>query len=95
VSKEGITKGLTVGEAFRREAYFPRIVTNLITISEKAGHMEETLETLADFYTKEVSASVKIFIAFLEPALLLALGLIVGFIMISIIIPITQMITAV
>ena len=95
VAKEGITKGLTVGEAFRREAYFPRIVTNLITISEKAGHMEETLETLADFYTKEVNASVKIFIAFLEPALLLALGLIVGFIMISIIIPITQMITAV
>ena len=95
VAKEGITKGLTIGEAFRREAYFPRIVTNLITISEKAGHMEETLETLADFYTKEVNASVKIFIAFLEPVLLLALGLIVGLIMISIIIPITQMITAV
>ncbi len=95
IAKEGITRGLTIGEAFRREAYFPRIVTNLITISEKAGHMEVTLETLSDFYTKEVNASVKIFVAFLEPALLLALGLIVGLIMISIIIPITQMITAV
>ena len=95
IAKEGISRGLTIGEAFRREAYFPRIVTNLITISEKAGHMEVTLETLSDFYTKEVNASVKIFVAFLEPALLLALGLIVGLIMIAIIIPITQMITAV
>ena len=95
VAKEGVAKGLTIGEAFRREIYFPRIVTNLITISEKAGHMEVTLETLSDFYAKEVNSSVKTFVAFLEPALLLTLGLIVGIIMISIIVPITQLITVV
>ena len=95
VAKEGVAKGLTIGEAFRREVYFPRIVTNLITISEKAGHMEVTLETLADFYSKEVNSSIKTFVAFLEPVLLLILGLIVGVIMISIIVPITQLITVV
>jgi len=95
VAKEGVAKGLTIGEAFRREVYFPRIVTNLITISEKAGHMEVTLETLADFYSKEVNSSIKTFVAFLEPVLLLILGLIVGIIMISIIVPITQLITVV
>ena len=95
VSKEGVAKGVTIGDAFRKEAYFPKVVTNLIAISEKAGHMEDILETLANFYASEVDASVKIFIAFLEPVLLLALGSIVGLIAIAVIIPIYQLVSTV
>jgi len=95
IANEGITKGLTVGEAFRREIYFPRTVTNLIAISEKAGHMEEVLETLSDFYASEVDSSVKIFVSFLEPVLLLVLGASIGLIALAVIIPIYQLITAV
>jgi len=95
IAKEGITKGLTVGEAFRREVYFPRTVTNLIAISEKAGHMEEVLETLSDFYASEVDASVKILVSFLEPILLLVLGSVVGLIALAVIMPIYQLIATV
>ncbi len=95
IANEGITKGLTVGEAFRREIYFPRTVTNLIAISEKAGHMEEVLETLSDFYASEVDASVKIFVSFLEPILLLCLGAAIGLIALAVIIPIYQLITTI
>ena len=38
IAREGIAKGLTVGDAFRREPVFPMVVTNLIAVSEKAGH---------------------------------------------------------
>jgi len=93
ISKEGVAKGLTIGEAFRRESYFPKVVTNLIAISEKAGHMEDVLETLADFYATEVDASVKILVAFLEPVLLLSLGMIVGLIALAVIVPVYQLVS--
>ncbi|MDD5098948.1 MAG: type II secretion system F family protein [Candidatus Colwellbacteria bacterium] len=93
ISKESIAKGLTVGEAFRKETYFPRVVTNLIAISEKAGHMEDVLETLSDFYASEVDASVKVLVSFLEPILLLTLGLIVGVIALAVIVPVYQLVS--
>ncbi|MCX6702762.1 MAG: type II secretion system F family protein [Candidatus Wolfebacteria bacterium] len=92
ISGEGITKGLTVGEAFRREEAFPRVIVNLMSISEKAGHLEEVLFTLANFYESEIDASVKIFISFLEPALLLGIGLIIGTIALAIIVPVYQLV---
>jgi type II secretory pathway component PulF len=95
IGKDGIAKGLTVGEAFRRETYFPRVVTNLIAISEKAGHMEEVLETLSDFYASEVDASVKILVSFLEPVLLLSLGAVIGLIALAVIVPIYQLVSTI
>ncbi|MBI5079209.1 type II secretion system F family protein [Candidatus Wolfebacteria bacterium] len=91
ISKEGIAKGLTIGDAFRRESVFPRTVTNLVAISEKAGHLEKILETLSDFYESEIESSVKSLVAFLEPAMLLIIGVIVATIALSTIIPIYQL----
>lgn len=92
VSREGVSKGLTLGEAFRREPIFPKIVVNLIAISEKAGHIENILGILADFYSGEVEASVKSMVGFLEPIMLLAIGLVIGTIAIAVIVPIYQMV---
>lgn len=91
IADDGLAKGVTIGDAFRREAIFPRVVTNLIAISEKAGHLEELLDTLADFYTSRIDASVKVLISVLEPILLLGMGGMVGLIAVSIIIPIYQL----
>jgi len=93
ISREGITKGLTIGEAFRHEPVFPRVVVNLIAISEKAGHMESILDTLADFYETEIDTSIKTLVSFLEPALLVVIGLVVATIALSMIIPIYQLTT--
>jgi len=92
ISREGIAKGLTVGEAFRKEPFFPRVVVNLIAISEKAGHLENILETLAEFYEGEIDSAVSILVSLLEPALLVVIGLIVGLIALSIIVPVYQMV---
>jgi len=92
IAREGITKGLTMGEAFRREAYFPKIVSNLIGVSEQAGHMEDVLETLAGFYENEVDSSIKTLVAFLEPMLLLVIGVVVAIIALAIIVPVYQLV---
>jgi len=93
ISREGLLKGLTVGEAFRKEPFFPRTIVNLMAISEKAGHIEEVLSTLADFYTSEIDSSLKALVSFLEPALLLFIGLVIGMIALAIIVPIYQLTT--
>lgn len=92
ISREGVSKGLTLGEAFRREPIFPKIVVNLIAISEKSGHIENILGILGDFYTGEVEAAVKSMVGFLEPIMLLGIGLVIGTIAIAVIVPIYQMV---
>ncbi len=93
ISREGLAKGLTVGEAFKREPFFPKTVVNLIAISEKAGHIEEVLGTLAEFYVSEIDSSLKTLVSVLEPAMLLVIGFVIGLIALSIIIPIYQLTT--
>ena len=92
ISREGISKGLTMGEAFKREPIFPRTVANLVSISEKSGHIEEILVTLANFYESEIDASLKTLISLLEPILLMGIGLIIAVIALSIIVPIYQLV---
>jgi len=93
VANEGLAKGLTIGEAFRRETVFPKAVTNLVAISEKAGHLEEVLGTLAQFYGANVDGEIKAAVSLLEPMLLLGMGVMVGIIALSIIVPIYQLTT--
>ncbi len=91
IANDGLAKGLTIGEAFRREEAFPNVVTNLIAISEKAGHLEEVLATLADFYQSSVESGIRVLVSFLEPALLLVMGVLVATIALAIIVPIYQL----
>ena len=91
VADEGLARGLTLGEAFRREAMFPTVVTNLVAISEKAGHLDEVLLTLSEFYESNVDNSIHTLVAFIEPILLLMMGVMVASIALAIIIPIYQL----
>lgn len=92
IADEGIARGLTLGDAFRRENAFPAVVTNLVAISEKAGHLDEILETLARFYETEIDASIKNAITFIEPTLLLVIGIVIGTIALAVIVPIYQLV---
>lgn len=92
ISREGVAKGLTIGEAFRREAAFPRVVVNLMAISEKAGHIEDILSALSDFYGGEIEAAIKTMVGFLEPVMLIGIGLIIGTIAMAVIVPIYQLV---
>jgi type II secretory pathway component PulF len=93
IANEGLAKGLTIGEAFRRETVFPQTVSNLVAISEQAGHLDEVLAALAEFYEAEIDASIKTLMSLLEPLLLLVMGVMVAVIALSIIIPVYQLTT--
>ncbi|MDO8585248.1 MAG: type II secretion system F family protein [bacterium] len=92
IADEGVAKGTGLGEAFRREPAFPLVVSNLIAVSEKAGHTAEILDTLAKFYDSEIDSSLKTLVSLVEPLMLFFIGGIVGLIALAIIIPIYQLV---
>jgi type II secretory pathway component PulF len=92
IAREGLAKGLTLGEAFQRQVEFPSVVSNLIAISEKTGHIADILLTLARFYEEEINNDIKKLVTILEPVMLLGIGLIVGMIALAIIVPVYQLV---
>ncbi len=92
VAHEGVARGSSLGDAFRREPVFPLVITTLISVSEKAGHLDEVLLTLSNFYESEIDSAIKSMVTLIEPLMLIGLGGIVGLIAMSVIIPIYQLI---
>ncbi len=70
------------------ENLFPKIVTRMIRVGEESGRLEETLLYLAAFFEEEVHNDTKNLSAAIEPILLISIGLVVGFLALSIITPI-------
>ena len=70
---------------------FPPLVSRMIAIGEKTGKLDESLLYLSSFYDDEVDDMSKNFSTILEPILLVTIGLVVGFIALSIISPIYQL----
>lgn len=67
---------------------FPPLVGALIEIGESTGNLEENLNYLSNYYTEEMENSLRTLTSLMEPMLLLTLGVVVGFVAISIILPI-------
>lgn len=96
MTRQEISRGISFGLALkRRPEYFPRLVSSMIVVGERSGNLEVMLEHLAVFYEEAVDDALKTMITILEPALLLGVGLIIGALALSIIIPIYSMISAV
>jgi type IV pilus assembly protein PilC len=92
ISKNIGTKGLSIGDAFKQEGVFGGVLSNLIAVGEKAGHTGDILETLSNFYKNEAESSLKLLVSFIEPAMLVFIGGIVGTLALSIIVPMYQLV---
>jgi len=90
-AKEAVTRGETLGDPLCATRVFPPMVTRMISIGEKTGALEKLLMKIADFYDQEVRAMVKALTSLIEPLLVSAMGLIVGFIVMAIFLPIIQL----
>lgn len=73
-----------------RDNIFPLMLSGLVEIGENTGNLEDNLFYLSDYFQEEVDFALKNLTSLLEPALLLVMGLVVGFVAISIITPIYQ-----
>lgn len=86
---EEIRKGGSFSEHLLRERkHYPPLLSSMIEVGENTGNLEDNLRYLAEYYTDEVDGSLKNLTTLLEPLILLLMGLIVGFVALSIITPI-------
>lgn len=93
MAEKEISKGVSFGGSLKhREEMFPKMFISLISIGERTGTMENVLDSLADFYEEEVDSALKTLVSALEPTLLIVMGIIVGAIAISIILPIYSLV---
>lgn len=88
-----IRNGITISESLAKfPDLFPRLLVSLVIVGERTGTLSEILGTFSDFYEEEVDNKLKDLTATLEPVLLLVMGVLVGSIAFSIILPIYQLV---
>lgn len=85
-----VTEGSKLETPLRKSPHFSAMVVNMIAIGEESGNLEEMLSRVARTYDQEVDRAVKAMTALLEPLMIIVLGGIVGFIVLSILLPIFQ-----
>ena len=90
-SAEYVEQGGELGKALENERLFPSLACQMIRVGEKSGELEKMLEKTADLYEKEVTSSIAAMTALLEPVIILVMGAVVGFIVLSICLPIFEM----
>lgn len=90
---EELSRGKNIAESMSKPKYseFPPIVSRMIGVGEKTGKLDETLLYLSSFYEDEVDDISKNLGTIIEPILLIVIGLVVGFVALSIISPIYQL----
>ena len=74
----------------KKSAFMPPYVINMITVGEEGGQLEKVLLRIASSYEAQTDKAVQLFMTLLEPILILVMGLVVGFIVVAMLLPIFQ-----
>jgi type IV pilus assembly protein PilC len=87
--------GGSVSEAMSRYSEIPGIMTAMIKVGEETGELGTILKTLAHFYTREVNNAVDTLVDLIEPFMIVILGLGVGILLASVLVPIYNLSSAI
>lgn len=93
--REEVRKGVPLAPPIRRLGIFPPMVDNMIHIGEESGTLDEILDKTANFYDDEVETALQKMVTLFEPIMILIMGLIIGFIVIAMVLPMFDMLKTV
>jgi len=85
-----IVEGTDISTPLRATEVFPAVVTYMVAVGEQAGELEQMLDRIADSYDEEIEIATERMTSVLEPIMIIGLAIVVGFIVISIVLPILQ-----
>jgi type IV pilus assembly protein PilC len=94
-ARVSISGGKTIAEPLAKSDVFPKMVTHMIAVGESTGALDSMLGKIADFYEDEVDQAVAALTSLLEPVMMVVLGVVIGFIVIAMYLPIFQMANAI
>jgi general secretion pathway protein F len=89
-ARDNIREGQDMAPPLRRSQLFPPLATHMIAVGEKSGKLEDMLLRVADAFETDVETTVQGLTALIEPLMILLMGSIIGFIALSILLPIFQ-----
>ena len=89
---ESVKAGGTISAAFERTPEVPPLVTHMIRIGETSGRLDFILGNIAKFYQREVDSSLENLVALIEPALIIFLGVGIGVLVASIMVPLYNLV---
>jgi len=92
MSRAAIREGDTIADPLATSKMFPPMVVQMITIGEETGQLDSMLSKVADFYESEVDAALESLTSALEPVLIVFLGVVVGFIVVAMFLPLVAII---
>jgi len=90
-SRNAIAEGTDLAAPLKASGMFPPIVVHMVAVGEKTGDLEQMLTHVADAYDTEVELRIRSLTSMLEPAMLIMMGLVIGFVVVSVLLPIFQM----
>ena len=90
-ASDSIINGSDISVSLKDSKIFPVAIGHMIAVGEKSGQLEDVLERIAVDYDEEIEISAQRLVAFIEPAMIVCLAVVVTFIVLSIIIPIIEM----
>src|SRR3989338_503565 len=86
-SREQVRTGRQLSESLKKSKQFPPMVVRMVEVGEASGEMDKSLEKVSQYYDREIPKTIKMVFAYVEPAMIGFLAIIVGFVAISIFLP--------
>lgn len=85
--RDSVMRGESLYSSMRESEVFPAMLYSMVKIGEETGSLDDILNKTADFYDEELESTIQTSVAMIEPLLILVMGLVIGFIVISIMLP--------
>lgn len=86
-----VEKGESLGQALRATPLFPTLLASLVQTGEESGQLKEQLTYLGELFEEDAARKLKTFVTFLEPMMIVAVGLVIGIVVLAVILPIVQL----
>ncbi|MGL5694862.1 MAG: type II secretion system F family protein [Peptostreptococcaceae bacterium] len=93
--KESIMRGNTIGESLSIVQVFPKLFLNMIKIGEESGKLDNSLEAINKFYEQELESKIEQNMKLIEPAIIVVIGIFMGALVISMLMPMFDTISSI
>lgn len=86
-----LRSGQALGESLKKSLLIPEMIQQMLTVAEETGSLQESLNDIAESYEADINENIRVMTTLLEPVMILSVGLMVGFIIFAMLLPIFSM----
>ena len=91
-TRDAVTDGKTLAQPLARSKIFPQLMVDLVKIGEETGDVPGALANIAETYESELQIGLRVMTNLIEPVLIIGMALVVGFLLLSIMLPMFKLI---